>query len=233
MKYFLFTASILVFLLTACTNQTESQKLEADAFESQLENTPERYLIDVRTKEEFDAGHLERAENFDWNSPAFQEQIRKLDVSKAVFVYCLSGGRSEAAAEFLRESGFKMVYELDGGMLSWRNAGKPETTKKQIPQGLSSASFQKMVQSDKLVIVDFYAPWCAPCKQLEPILNEISKEQGKSVEVIRIDIDQNKSLTASLGITQIPFLIFYRKGKKTGTHTGLLTKDEILTKINL
>jgi rhodanese-related sulfurtransferase len=72
--------------------------LTASEFLKKMESLPEPAFIDVRTPQEFEGGHLENAINYDWNRTGFQEQTSKLDKSAPVFVYCLSGGRSGAAA---------------------------------------------------------------------------------------------------------------------------------------
>lgn len=227
-------ACISIFFFTACSNKANVQQLSADQFEKKLKQTTESYLLDVRTPEEFNSGHIQNAENIDWNGQEFEEKISTLDHSETVFVYCLSGGRSAGAADYLRKAGFKNVYELEGGLLSWRNAGKAETSgTKQQSKGITQSSYNELIDSDKIVIVDFYAPWCAPCKRLEPVLNQISRENKNTVKVIRIDIDQNDALAASMRITEIPFLVYYRNGKKTGSTIGEISKNEILKELNL
>jgi rhodanese-related sulfurtransferase len=77
-------------------------------------------LIDVRTPREFSNGFIEGAKNIDYNGDTFEKQMKKLDKTKPVLVYCAAGGRSENAAELLQEWGFKEVYDLEGGYNGWK-----------------------------------------------------------------------------------------------------------------
>ena len=77
-------------------------------------------LIDVRTPREFSNGFIEGAKNIDYNGDSFEKQMKKLDKTKPVLVYCAAGGRSENAAELLQEWGFKEVYDLEGGYNGWK-----------------------------------------------------------------------------------------------------------------
>ena len=80
-------------------------------------------LIDVRTPEEFNSGHIENAINIDYKSDSFKDVIGKLDTDQEVYVYCKVGGRSGRSATILKEMGFKNVYDLEGGILAWEKEG--------------------------------------------------------------------------------------------------------------
>ena len=76
-------------------------------------------LVDVRTPEEFEAGHIETALNYNVNAPDFASQVEGLDKSKPVLLYCKKGGRSARAAKQLQEMGFMTLYDLEGGYTAW------------------------------------------------------------------------------------------------------------------
>lgn len=82
-------------------------------------------LVDVRTAEEFQTGHIKDALNIDYNKEDFKSKVSSLDKSKPVLVYCRSGKRSAGAAEIMKELGFTKIVELDGGMISWEAANLP------------------------------------------------------------------------------------------------------------
>jgi len=118
-------------LFNSCANgqsQEVNTNLTASQFEQKLNELKSAVLIDVRTLGEFAEGHLSSAANYDWNGPDFEKQIEGLDKSNPVMVYCLAGGRSSAAAKKMRSLGFKEVYNLDGGIVKWKNANLPVTT---------------------------------------------------------------------------------------------------------
>ena len=99
--------------------------LNVEEFEKQIIATNCEQLIDVRSSEEFEKGCIPNAKNINVNSVVFRHEIEKLDKSKPVLIYCLSGGRSGSAAEIFREAGFQAVYNLLSGINAWTKAGKP------------------------------------------------------------------------------------------------------------
>jgi thioredoxin 1 len=225
----LFSIALVTLLLMSCSHSQTQNTLSAKAFAEKLKALPEAPVIDVRTAEEFSSGHLKNAVNYDWNGSQFEAQIKTLDKSKPVFVYCLSGGRSAAAASKMRADGFSEVYELEGGMMKWRNENLPETTNDQVSStGMSEQDFQSLLNSDKTILIDFYADWCVPCKKMEPYLNDISKEQKNTLTLIRINVEENQELCQKLGISAIPVLQVYKNRKMTWTNTGFIEKETVL-----
>lgn len=222
--------SILILFLSillAPLLSSAQSVLSADDFQKKLKVTENAQLVDVRTPAEYGQGHLEKAKNIDYKNAAFKEQVAKLDKTKPVFVYCLSGGRSGNAAKLLKEEGFSEVYDLAGGYMKWTAAGKlidapTGTTEK----GLSTVDFKKMINTDKLVMVDFYAPWCAPCIQMLPVVHKLTDEYKTRASIQTIQYDENKSLAKELGIDAIPAFLFYKKGKLLFRKSGLLTEAE-------
>ena len=228
---------LLSVLFTSCTNsQTSKTNLSPIEFSNKISESPEAVILDVRTPQEFSEGHIENAKNADWNGNQFELQIAKFDKTKPLFVYCLGGGRSASAASKLRSNGFKEVYELDGGMMNWRSAGLSETTNtstKPKAEGMTKAQFDKLITSDKIVIVDFFAEWCPPCKKMRPHLDEISKEMSNEVIVIKIDVDKNPTLAQEMKVEGLPTLQFYKAGKLSNTKLGYLTKEELIQQVKL
>lgn len=225
----LFSIALLTLLLASCSNGQTASSLTASEFATKMKELPDAPILDVRTPDEFSMGHLHNAVNYDWNGSQFDEQIKPLDKSKPVFVYCLSGGRSSAAASKMRAMGFKEVYEMDGGLMQWRSKNLPETTNNQVNSaGMTKQAFDALLVSDKFILIDFYAEWCVPCKKMEPYLTEISSELKNSVTVIRINADENQNLCKELGISAIPVLQVYKNRKMTWTNTGFIEKEEVM-----
>ncbi|WMJ73076.1 thioredoxin [Cytophagaceae bacterium ABcell3] len=82
-------------------------------------------------------------------------------------------------------------------------------------------SFKDLIQSDKPVLADFYADWCAPCKMLTPTLEQLSKE-SEDLKVVKIDVDKNPSAATQFGINGVPTLILFRKGKILWRKSGVM-----------
>jgi rhodanese-related sulfurtransferase len=115
--------AIAICFTTACRSLVTTS-LEADLFEKTLGRTPDPQLIDVRTPKEFTEGHLPGAILIDIKDANFDSQILALDKNRPVFVYCRSGKRSLEAANILEKYKFKWVYNLEGGMIAWKDKGK-------------------------------------------------------------------------------------------------------------
>jgi thioredoxin 1 len=218
----------LAVMLYACTQaQSTSAKFSATEFADKIKNTPEAQLVDVRTKGEFKGGHIANASNVELSSPDFKDMAAALDKDKPVLVYCLSGGRSAKAAEYFRKEGFKEVYEMPGGMMEWRSKNLPEVKLVAASDGISLKEYEAMLQSNKIILVDFYAEWCAPCKKMKPFLEKISEDLKESVTVIRIDADQNPALCKEMGVAALPVLKIYKGQKETWNHTGFVDEETL------
>lgn len=231
----LFSIILIAIVFNSCTNgQTQNPKtnLSATEFYNKIKELPAAPVIDVRTPDEFSKGHLINALNYDWNGKEFDKQIASLDKSKPVFVYCLSGGRSSSAANKMRSDGFGQVYEMEGGIMKWRGANLPETTvNTKATNGMTKQQFEALLNSDKLVLIDFYADWCAPCKKMKPYLDDISKDMSNLVVVIRINADDNQTLCKELKINELPVLQLYKDKTLTWTNTGFIDKAEVLKQL--
>lgn len=107
-------------------DSVEIVKLEVHTFLEQVKDTTGIQLIDVRTAEEFQGGHVKHAININLNAEDFEEQVAKLDKSTPVYLYCLGGVRSAKAAERLKKQGFEHIFEMKGGMTQWRSNNLPE-----------------------------------------------------------------------------------------------------------
>jgi thioredoxin 1 len=94
---------------------------------------------------------------------------------------------------------------------------------------LNKESFTKAVSVDKPVLVDFWAPWCGPCKALTPILEEIANEEGDSLGIYKVNVDENTDLAQEHGVNSIPTLLVYKNGNLVDTLVGLKSKDELLS----
>lgn len=98
--------------------------VKADQF-NELSKQNNVQLVDVRTKEEYDTGHIKDALNINVQDSSFLSQIDKLDKNKPILVYCRSGKRSNDATEIMKKAGFTRIVNLEGGILSWEEAALP------------------------------------------------------------------------------------------------------------
>ena len=125
MKSKLFILLFITLSLSNCkksdTTKTETvfESVDPKTFSEALKSTDGAQLIDVRTPDEYNSKHIDNAVNIDINNPNFDLELAKLDKTKPVFVYCLSGGRSQGAASQMVKMGYQNVYNL-GGINGWR-----------------------------------------------------------------------------------------------------------------
>lgn len=219
----------IVLFAVACNSSSSSQTLDPVAFKNKIATTPEAFILDVRTPSEFADGFIKNAVNIDYNSDNFKSEVKTLDKNKTYFVYCLSGKRSAAAADYMRSVGFKNMINLEGGILAWQHNNLPlTTTSAPVADKISLADYQQLIASDKTVLVDFFAPWCAPCIKMKPMLEELANEYKGKVKIVRIDISENKQLAQQLDVVQIPILKVFKNGKETWTYNGLAEKQDII-----
>lgn len=109
---------LIMLLIFSCGQEMPVvETVEKETFKALMQK--DYPLIDVRTPQEYDEGHIDRASNIDFNAPDFNDQITKLDKDQPFLIYCAAGGRSAKAALLMESLGFKKVYELKGGYRSW------------------------------------------------------------------------------------------------------------------
>lgn len=205
----------------------DAKQLDVDAFEKAINDLNDEQLIDVRTPSEFQKGYIDNALNMDINSPRFQEFVSTLDKNKPVLVYCLSGGRSTKAVTYLKKQGFRNVQELKGGFMQWKKMDKPIILREVSGTGMSLNDFNKEVTSDKLVLVDFYAQWCGPCKKMAPELESIASQRKSDLKFVKLDADENSLLVKELNIEALPGLFLFKNGKQVWYRSGYTSKDVI------
>ncbi len=93
---------------------------------------------------------------------------------------------------------------------------------------IDGTTFDETINSGKLVLVDFFATWCGPCKMLHPILEELSGELPETQQIAQLDIDQNVPLARKFGVMSVPTMIFFKNGKAIAKMVGLQEKQNIV-----
>ena len=100
-------------------------------------------------------------------------------------------------------------------------------------KAVSDDSFEtEVLKVDGPVLVDFWAEWCAPCKQIGPFLEEISTEMGGQLTIAKINIDENPKTPTNFNVRGIPTLMIFKNGELAGTKVGALPKSKLLESIN-
>ncbi len=231
MKTILF--SLITVLLLSCKTQAGGDLKPSD-FGTQIQKSDVK-LVDVRTPSEFSEGHIKGAINVDYNGADFATAMAQFGKEEKIYLYCKSGVRSGKALEQLQKLGFKNLYSLHGGIEAWKGENLP------IETGVASAAlseqkpldFKTAIYGDKLVLVDFNATWCGPCKRMQPFIDMIKEERAQDVIVYSIDTDEQVDLAREYQIMNLPTVILLKKGsvlyRKEGYHEQKELND-IVTK---
>jgi len=227
---------LMVALFSCGTGEAQkSVSLGPQEFEKQLATEGERILLDVRTPGEFGERHLAGALNIDYNGADFDARIEKLDKTQPVYVYCLSGGRSAAAAQTLTDIGFTKVYEMKGGISRWIAENHPVEAKNFNPnKGMSLQELQSMLQAaqDSVVLVDFNAAWCAPCKKMKAFMPALIKDCSGKLKVIYVDYDNNPQLVSAMKVASIPALMLFQDGIEMKRYAGFVPQEDLKVEIS-
>jgi len=218
---------LLSFTILSCNGQTSKNITDIDpkTFSEKITATPNAQIIDVRTPQEFASGHIDNAVNIDWLGDNFVANAEKLDKTKPVFVYCKTSNRSPQAAKKLEELGFTTIYNMQGGLLKWDAEGFSKPTDRII--GVCSQEYTELLNSDKKVLIDFYAEWCAPCKKMTPYLLKMQKDLADKVVIIRLNADENPTLIKEMKILELPTLLIYENKELKWKHSGFISEEDL------
>ena len=188
-------------------------------------------ILDVRTPQEYSRGHIANSALINIADRDFVNKISLLQKDKPIYLYCLTGSRSRVAANYMSQMGFTNIYNLQQGILEWQRNNLPVVQSENSMAGnvkiYTPADWQALVGSTGLVFVDFNAPWCAPCKTMNPIIEELSQEFKGKVKVEKIDVEANRELAQANQVQSIPGFILFKDGKRVWMHKGTISKEEL------
>jgi len=220
----------LIVLSFSCLAQPGKKVLTTDEFEKAI-NTMDAQVLDVRTVEEYKNSHIKNTMHADWlNKDQFNERISFIDKNKPVYIYCLSGVRSAAAAEWMRKNGFEEVLELQNGLNGWKKENKPVERGGNEKQ-MNITEYNELLKSDSVTLVDFGAKWCPPCVKMEPVLKDLKNDKTVSYRFIKVDAGIHTDIQKTLNIEALPVFIIYKNGKEVWRKQGLVTKNEFIKQL--
>lgn len=210
MKGFLFVA--LLMFVSACQNQNGNSLLELNDFKTKVGETNAQ-VIDVRSEDEYKRAHIPNAINVSTN-----DEYNNLQYSfypdLPTYIYGLAENDATIAAQKLHALKFKNLYVLKGGFNDWKGAGLPvEAQKEKRIYENDTIPFEVARNGSKLVVADFNAVWCGPCKMLEPYIHRLRDNRSDEVIVYSIDTDKRKDLMEEYKAYSIPLVLFMKNNK--------------------
>ncbi|MBS1946314.1 MAG: thioredoxin fold domain-containing protein [Bacteroidetes bacterium] len=226
MKYSM-PAILCTALLVSCQSNAQNTNLSVEEFQKAIAQKNIQ-LLDVRTREEYLSGHIKNTFWADWNDRTeFQSRAEALDKKKPIYIYCLSGARSNAAAQWLRKQGYT-AYNLNGGINAWERAGKPIEGFRATKQ-ISMQEYLSQIPGNKTVLVDFGAEWCPPCKLMAPIVDSLKSHGSLPFVLVKIDGGAQVEICKKLGVDAFPTFIVYKNGKETWRKQGIIEAKEMVS----
>ncbi len=188
-------------------------------------------LVDVRTASEFKNGHITDAGNLNFYALDFRKRLRLLPKDQPVYLYCTTGYRSEKAAKMLIDNGYTNVYNLQHGIMEWNLKNlpvivepdaRPDTDNKMLPD-----QYYAIINSGSLVFIDFYAPWCGPCRKMMPMIDSLKVEYYEDINIVKVNVDASKKLAKELKLMGVPYLVLFKKGKILFSRNGSVARHEL------
>jgi thioredoxin len=223
---------IILFFTTYLQAQNTSYKNIGTIEFSEIIISNTGTLLDVRTISEFQNQHLENALQLDYYKLDFKSKLLLLPKDEPIYLYCTTGYRSERAAKILSENGYSNIYNLEKGIMDWNLQNLPTVTEpdavKDTENEWTFDNYQKLIQSDTLVFIDFYAPWCAPCRKMMPIIDSLKTEYHGIIKIEKINVDASKKLVKELKINSVPYFVLYKTGNLFFEKNGYITREEII-----
>ncbi len=229
MKLLFLNICCLSLFLLSCKAQNKTN-LTAEEFEAAITKDSVQ-VLDVRTPGEYASGHIKNTLLANWNdSKEFERRIGFINKEKPVYVYCLAGGRSAAAAEKMRGLGFTNVYELKGGINAWKASNK-KLEGVSVEKQMTTEEFNGAITSSKIVLVDFGAEWCPPCKQMEPVLQSLQKNNPGKFSLVKVDGGKDETILKAYNVTALPVFIIFKDGKQVWRKDGVVDEKEIAAQL--
>ena len=110
-------------------------------------------------------------------------------------------------------------------------AASPDTAEKSKVIKVTEANYKELTKNNELLVIDFWAPWCGPCRALAPIIEELATEYAGSIAIGKCNVDDNTQLASYFGIVSIPAIYFIKNGKLVDSHIGYCNKATLKAKI--
>lgn len=213
---------IAVLLLMAACSQDGKTTLTIDEFKSEIEKGGSQ-VVDLRSESAYKSSHIPGAMSVTGSTAEIVAKETYADMP--LYLYNENGEGMDELVNKLRKGGFKKVYGLKEGINAWKKQGFSLEELKIFEN--DTIAFEKAILGSKLVMVDFNAEWCRPCKMLDPIVKKLRETRAKDAIVYSIDTDKNPVLAQQYKAESIPLLVFLKNGQEIGRSVGLISESKL------
>lgn len=197
-----------------------------------ISKTNKGTILDVRTPSEYANGNIKGAGQLNFYALDFMKKLLLLPKDEPVYLYCNTGYRSKKAAEILSENGYTRVYNLGKGIMEWNLNELPVVVepdaRPDVEDKMEFDEYQALINSDKPVFIDFYAPWCGPCRKMMPMIDSLKVEYKDKIHIVKVNADASKKLVKDLQLIGVPQFFLYAEGERIFEHSGIISKSEII-----
>ncbi|WP_143960095.1 thioredoxin domain-containing protein [Litoribacter populi] len=247
MKLYLAILSLAVIFSACQHNPSTSQNQEASStvyindvnakrFKRAIEEG-DGIILDVRTPEEVASkGYIQNASLLDFYDEDFNDKINLLTKNKEIYVYCATGGRSIEVVQLLKSNGFDKIYHLERGLMDWENEGfdlvRDAIAKDDKIEEWNLEEFEAMLVADKPILIDFHTVWCAPCRKMAPLIDQVEEDLKGIAIVKRIDLDRSKEVGKAYNLQGVPVFVIFKDGKEVWRHNGIISQEELKAQIS-
>lgn len=225
----------IILLLANCQNSSQVQNITSEQFTEKINAGTNIQILDVRTEEEYNSGHILNAIHIDVNQDNFEAKVGQLYKDVPTVVYCHSGSRSQTAIDLMSKMGFKELNNLEGGIMVWKRNNFPVTapsSPKEKYIGDDISTFKEAIKGSKLVMADFNAEWCGPCKMMKPYIDLFKETKKDDVTIYAIDTDVHQELGQEYKINSLPTIILFKNNEIVYQNIGYMTKEDLESVIN-
>jgi len=228
---------LIIFILMSFFKVDAQVVKHVDASEfKKLVDAENGIILDVRTQGEVARGHIKGTSVIDIADREFVSKLNMMQKDKPIYVYCLTGSRSRTAARIMEQNGFKEVYNLAQGVVSWYRSGYPlvaeQVNQAESEEAFTPESIKKLINTEGVVLVDFNASWCAPCKTMLPVVDKLATENQNKLDVLKVDISENQEIAQLYNVKSVPSFVLFKNGEKIWHKTGVMSYDDLNSAVN-
>ena len=228
---------LYIILFFSCQNPHEEKFRNLDIIKFyEIASASNITILDVRTSQERANGYIKNSTHIDFYDDFFLDKVDLLNKEKPIYIYCKLGGRSTKVSEKISQLGFKEIYNLEGGFITWSGHNLPfefisENKLDNLSQGFTKAYIDSVLSLNTNTLIYVSTKWCAPCREMNPIVERLEKKLSNHLQIINIDLDNNYFVKEMYDISSIPLFVLYQNSEEVWRKNGIIAYSDIAEKL--